>query len=52
VSAEGHKFLQTIMTYSGKADGFCYGTKQVDSIVKWNEPVKFQTVPQTEVTYT
>jgi hypothetical protein len=48
VSAEGHKFLQTIMTDSGKADGFCYGTKQVDSIVKWTEPA----TSRTEVTYT
>lgn len=48
VSAEGHKFFQTITTDSGKTDGFCYGAKQVDTIVKWAEPV----TPRTEVTYT
>ncbi len=52
VSAEGQKYLQTVMTDFGKTAGFCYGQKQVDSIVKWTEPMTAGASTQTEVTYT
>ncbi len=52
MSAEGQKYLQTVMTDFGKTAGFCYGQKQVDSIVKWTEPVTAGASTQTEVTYT
>jgi len=46
-SSEGREFLQTVMTDSGRTDGFCYGQKQVDSILKWTGSSS-----QVEVTYT
>jgi len=41
------EFLQTLMTDSGRTDGFCYGQKQVDSVLKWTGSSS-----QAEVTYT
>lgn len=49
VSAEGQKYLHSVMTDFGKTSGFCYGEKQVDSIIRWTEP---GTSSRTEVTYT
>ena len=52
VSGEGRKYLQSVMTDFGKTSGFCYGLKQVDTIVKWSEPVMTDSSPRVEVTYT
>lgn len=46
-SSGRQEFLQTVMTDSGRATGFCYGQKQVDSVVKWTGSSS-----QVEVTYT
>lgn len=46
-SSEGQEFFQTVVTDSGRTDGFCYGQKQVDSIVKWRDSSS-----QVEVIYT
>jgi hypothetical protein len=52
LTADGKKYFQQIPGTLGKASGFCYGQKSVDSIVKWTEPATVGTTSQTEVTYT
>ena len=51
-TATGQKYLQQYPTVIGQANGFCYGQKQVDSIVKWDEPVTQGSYSVTRVTYT
>jgi len=52
LTAEGGKYFQELTGGFGRASGLCYGRKQVDSIVKWTEPMTMGSYPQTEVTYT
>jgi hypothetical protein len=52
LTATGQKYFQQYPTVIGKSDGFCYGQKQVDSIVKWDEPVTQGSYSVTRVTYT
>jgi hypothetical protein len=52
LTADGKKYFQQIPGTLGEAGGFCYGQKNVDSIVKWTEPATMGTSSQTEVTYT
>ncbi len=35
---EGKRFIRQIPGTFGQTDGFCYGQKSVDSIVKWAQP--------------
>ena len=51
-TAAGRQYLQRSQAPLGQSAGFCYGTKTVDSIVKWTEPTTFGSATQTEVTYT
>ncbi len=48
----GKQYLQTTQTALGRSAGFCYGTKEVDSILNWSEPIPTKPDPQTKVTYT
>ncbi len=50
LTAEGEKSFQQILGTLGQTEGFCYGQKGVDSIVKWTEPEGAQSLA--EVTYT
>jgi hypothetical protein len=52
LTADGKKYFQRIPSTLGQTSGFCYGQKNVDSIVKWTEPMTVGTSSQTEVTYT
>lgn len=52
LTADGKKYFQQIPGTLGQTGGFCYGQKNVDSIVKWTEPATVGISPQTEVTYT
>ncbi len=52
LTAPGQKYFQQYPTAIGQANGFCYGQKQVDSIVKWDEPVTQGSYSVTRVTYT
>ena len=52
LTTDGKKYFQQIPGTLGQTSGFCYGQKNVDSIVKWTEPVTVGTSSQTEVTYT
>lgn len=52
MTAAGEKYFQQYPTVIGQANGFCYGLKQVDSIVKWDEPVTQGSYSVTRVTYT
>jgi hypothetical protein len=52
LAAAGQKYFQHYPTAIGQANGFCYGQKQVDSIVKWDEPVMQGSYSVTRVTYT
>jgi hypothetical protein len=52
LTAEGGKYFQELTGGFGRASGLCYGRKQVDSIVKWTEPMTMGSYSQTEVTYT
>ncbi len=52
LTADGKKYFQQIPGTLGQTGGFCYGQKNVDSIVKWTEPATVGTSSQTEVTYT
>ena len=38
LTAEGRKYFRQIPGTLGQPNGFCYGLKTVDSIVKWTEP--------------
>jgi hypothetical protein len=49
LTAEGKKYFQGTL---GQTNGFCYGQKSVDAIVKWTEPMTMGASSQTEVTYT
>lgn len=51
LTADGRKYFQQIPGTLGRASGFCYGLKSVDSVVKWTEPAA-GTTSQIEVTYT
>ncbi|WP_260706574.1 hypothetical protein [Edaphobacter flagellatus] len=48
----GKQYLQTTQAALGQSAGFCYGTKEVDSILNWSEPTPSKPDPQTKVTYT
>ena len=52
LTAEGVKYFRELSGGLGQATGLCYGRKQVDSIVKWTEPMATGAYSQTEVTYT
>ena len=52
LTAEGRKYFQQISGTFGQASGFCYGQKNVGSIVKWTEPATAGTSSRVEVTYT
>ena len=52
LTANGKKYFQQIPGALGQTSGFCYGQKNVDSIVKWTEPATVGTSSETEVTYT
>lgn len=52
LTATGQKYFQQYPTAIGQANGVCYGQKQVDSIVKWDEPVTQGSYSVTRVTYT
>lgn len=52
LSAAGQHYFQQYPTAIGPSNGFCYGQKQVDSIVKWDEPVTQGSYSVTRVTYT
>lgn len=52
LTTDGKRYFQQIPGTLGKTNGFCYGQKSVDSIVKWTEPATAETSAQTEVTYT
>jgi len=52
LTAEGGKYFRELSGGFGQTTGLCYGRKQVDSIVKWTEPMTMGAYSQTEVTYT
>lgn len=52
LTATGQKYFQQYPTAIGQANGFCYGQKQVDSVVKWDEPGTQGSYSVTRVTYT
>jgi hypothetical protein len=52
LSADGQKYFQQYPTAIGQSGGFCYGQKEVNSIVKWDELVKQGESSVTSVTYT
>ncbi|MDR3737517.1 MAG: hypothetical protein P4L40_00720 [Terracidiphilus sp.] len=52
LTAEGGKYFQELSGGFGQTTSLCYGRKQVDSIVKWTEPMTMGAYSQTEVTYT
>jgi hypothetical protein len=52
LTAEGGKYFRELSGGIGQTTGLCYGRKQVDSIVKWAEPMTMGAYSQTEVTYT
>ncbi len=52
LTVEGGKYFQELSGGFGRTTGLCYGRKQVDSIVKWTEPMTMGAYSQTEVTYT
>ena len=52
LTGEGKRYFQQIPSTMGPSNGFCYGRKTVDSIVKWTEPTSMGASTQTEVTYT
>jgi hypothetical protein len=51
-TAIGRQYLQQVQAPLGQSAGFCYGTKTVDSIIRWTEPAMIGPAPQSEVTYT
>jgi hypothetical protein len=52
LTTNGKKYFQQITGPFGQTNGFCYGQKSVDAIVKWTEPVTVGPYSQTKVTYT
>lgn len=52
LTVKGGKYFQKLSGGFGRTTGLCYGRKQVDSIVKWTEPMTMGAYSQTEVTYT
>lgn len=52
LTVAGQKYFQQYPTAIRQANSFCYGQKQVDSIVKWDEPVTQGSYSVTQVTYT
>ncbi|RXS97492.1 hypothetical protein [Silvibacterium dinghuense] len=52
VSIEGQKYLQPVMTDFGQTSGFCYGQKQVDTIVRWSALTTVGSATETHVAYT
>ena len=51
-TAAGKQYLQTTQGALGQSAGFCYGTKEVDSILNWSEPTQTKPDLQTKATYT
>ncbi len=51
-TTDGKRYLRQTQAVLTQSAGFCYGSKTVDSIVKWTEPTSDQPATQTEVTYT
>lgn len=51
-TALGRQYLQQVQAPLGQSAGFCYGTKTVDSIIKWTEPTAIGPATHSEVTYT
>src|SRR5579883_409848 len=49
---DGKRYLRQTQAALTQSAGFCYGTKTVDSIVKWTEPTRDELASLTEVTYT
>ncbi len=49
---QGRKYFQVKPGTVGQSSAFCYGQKQVNSIVKWDEPTTQDRTSVTEVTYT
>ncbi len=49
---EGKKYFERYPTLLGQAEGFCYGQKRVNSIVKWDEPMTQGSYSAISVTYT
>ncbi len=52
LTGEGTKYFQQVPDIFLQTNGFCYGRRTVDLIVKWTEPVTAGASSQTEVTYT
>jgi hypothetical protein len=48
----GKKYLRQTQAVLSRTSGFCYGTKTVDSIIRWTEPTALGPANQTEITYT
>ena len=51
LTKEGERFIRQIPGTFGQTDGFCYGQKSVDSIVKWTEPSPDASVAEVIYTY-
>jgi len=51
VSMEGQKYLKSVMTDFGRASAFCYGLKQVDSVVTWTEPATDNRGKKSQIIY-
>ena len=49
---QGKKYYRQTPGTFGQISSFCYGRKEVDSIVKWTEPTMMGAITQSEVTYT
>jgi hypothetical protein len=52
LTSNGKQYFQQIAGTFGQTNGFCYGQKSVDAIIKWTEPVTAGPYSQTEVAYT
>ncbi len=51
-TATGRNYLKQVQTSPIRPAEFCYGTKTVDTIIAWTEPVAIGTATQTRVSYT
>jgi hypothetical protein len=52
LTEEGKKYLRRVPGAFEQTNGFCYGQKNVDSIVRWTEPTTTGADSQAEVVYT
>jgi hypothetical protein len=52
LTEEGKKYLRQVPGAFGQTNGFCYGQKSVDSIIRWTEPTTTGADSQAEVVYT